>query len=490
MHSISDILNDYSNFVPIQGKPGRSCFEAIQNGTNRTVILEVLNRQEQSAEISERFLEEAKTRACADCPHVCSVLEAGERDGILFLSREKPSGSSIRELKDAGKSFSSSELFRILVVTSGALADFEQKAINTTPADIEDIYMGEGGIFLINPAIPGQRNPNATEEDMKTLGTQLSPLIPTGTPGATRLATIFKIMREGHMGIAVDWKQIGEMAQTVLDQLEENKGTSTRIVVPTPSRHSLKWGKSAIRILIGVLILSSITAGIFLNMEEKKPPLPPKHKVPAFLNRDHTTIAIPSGLPQGTIPIDAHEVTIGTYARFLDSLNNMPDSGKKKFDDPDQPREKNNHIPDDWDNMLKAAKTNTLWQGKTLSMRSPVVNVDFWDATAYANWKDHRLPTREEWMTIAGKLKLNGKGDPPCPVDRYDQDVDASGLCGFASGVREWTSSIERDISRPVDPPKRVSCGGTSSSPGLDQIHYEPSSEERSPDLGFRTIRN
>lgn len=489
MAAIADILDDYSNLTPLSGEPGLSCFEAIQTGTNRTVILEVLDRQEQTPEVAALFLEMAKIKASIDYPHVYSVLEAGERDGILFLAREKPARISLRQLKDEGKQLTSGDLLQVLSIISSTLPYFEQRGINTIPADISQIYMGESGITLANLAIPGPRRNDAEQEDMRLLGTQLSALISTGSPGATRLTTICKLMTDGHLGTPVEWSQINELVQTVLEQMGQNKGNSTKIVVARMPGKSSNWIK-----IIGISLIVCILAGIstaLLSEKKKDTPLPPvKHNAPAFLNRDHTFIPVATGLPQGKIACDAHEVTIGAYSRFLESLDNMPASGSKKFDQADQPKTKKNHLPDDWANMLSAAKTNSTWQGRPLSMRSPVVNIDFWDAAAYANWKGHRLPTREEWTAIAGKLHLNGTGDSPCPVDKYDNDVDASGLCGFSSGVKEWTSSIERDISRPVDPPKRVSCGGTSSSPGLNKIHYEPSSEERSPELGFRTIRN
>ena len=492
MNSISDILSDYNNLTPISGDTERTCFEAIQAGTGRTVILEVLKKKEPSGEQATSFLEGAKIKASVDCPHVCSILEAGEREGILFMSREKPTGKNLRQLRDEGKSFSSDDILNVLSIVSDAFIYFDQQGINTSPADIDHIYMGDHGISLANPAIPGIRKAETALADMQTLGSQLASLTPDGAPGSTRLKTICRIMNEGHMGTLVDWPQIKEMTQTVLEQLGQNKGSSTKMVVPKPSAKRFNWVKTTCG-FAGAALLAAAGIFFFLNKEAPVPPPTPRHKIPAFLNRDHTLFPVSfasTSSPASQVLCDAHEVTIGAYSRFLDSLDNMPASARNNFDEPNQPARKNGHIPNDWNNMIKAAKTNSLWQGKKISMRHPIVNVDFWDASAYARWKDHRLPTREEWMSIAGNLQLNGKVDKPCPVDQYHDDVDASGLCGFASGVKEWTSSIDRDISRPTDPPKRISCGGTSSHPGLQQSHYESSSEERSSDLGFRTIRN
>ena len=52
-----------------------------------------------------------------------------------------------------------------------------------------------------------------------------------------------------------------------------------------------------------------------------------------------------------------------------------------------QPESKQGHEPDGWAELYGAAKANGVWQGKAVSLNSPVVGVDWWDATAYAEWQ-------------------------------------------------------------------------------------------------------
>lgn len=108
------------------------------------------------------------------------------------------------------------------------------------------------------------------------------------------------------------------------------------------------------------------------------------------------------------------------------------------------------------------------WKGRKITPRSPVVNVTFWDAWAYASWKPvapgeprYRLPERGEWMALGNMLETGEKGDRTLVIDRYSNDHDLkTGVCGMASGVMEWTSSMEKDPARVKEPPGPVACGG------------------------------
>ena len=49
------------------------------------------------------------------------------------------------------------------------------------------------------------------------------------------------------------------------------------------------------------------------------------------------------------------------------------------------------HEPDDWENLLAAARQGGEWNGHRLNLDTPVVGVDWWDAVAYSAWKKGRL---------------------------------------------------------------------------------------------------
>lgn len=99
-----------------------------------------------------------------------------------------------------------------------------------------------------------------------------------------------------------------------------------------------------------------------------------------------------------SVAIDAHEVTIAEYARFLDETGYPPPTMWDIYRDPNHPD--------------RPPGT----RGVDLSDR-PVVNVTMEDAAAYARWVGKRLPTVFEWEALArgpsGKLYPWGDTLPP-----------------------------------------------------------------------------
>ncbi|MEG2585959.1 MAG: SUMF1/EgtB/PvdO family nonheme iron enzyme [Akkermansia sp.] len=498
MYSFLNKLSAYSDLALIRQIGESIYFQAIQTGTSRETILEILDPDNNSSDTVSHFLEKGRIKATIDCPHVCSVYEAKEENGILYISHEKPCGENAEQLIQQGKTLITGDFLCILETLAQTSLYFEQRGIATTPLSLENIFISGSTVSLINPAIPGERAINTSRQDLITLGKALKALISIGTPGSTRMNTICSMMSPEHTDISITWEQVNELIETVREQMGTSTGHSTKILTVDSSIRKRRQ-KRLLMIWLGIGIILIGTIISILSFDKNTAPPITRYLAPCFHQRDHTLIQVTIDTPDITtnhekgshqLFCDAHEVTIQAYARFLSSLNNMPDSGQGKFNHPDQPKTKQNHTPEDWDNMLKAASNNQTWQERPISMRHPIVNIDYWDAYAYANWKGHRLPTRKEWMAIAENLKTNGNADPAKSVDHYDNDVASNGLCGFSSGVEEWTSSKERDSLHPTEPAQQISCGGTSIQPGRTQIHYNTSPEDKKPTLGFRTVRD
>lgn len=161
-------------------------------------------------------------------------------------------------------------------------------------------------------------------------------------------------------------------------------------------------------------------------------------------------------------------MTIHQYAAFLEALRDHP-SKARAFDHPDQPSSKKGHEPENWAAYYDSARTGGLFNNRPIDLNCPMVNVDWWDAYAYASWKGRRLPTEEEWEKAArgtdgrtlpwgNDAKANGANlgldfDPKggggkqdgfnfwAPVNQIKIDVSPLGVVGTAGNVEEWTAS-------------------------------------------------
>jgi formylglycine-generating enzyme required for sulfatase activity len=122
-------------------------------------------------------------------------------------------------------------------------------------------------------------------------------------------------------------------------------------------------------------------------------------------------------------------------------------------------------------------------------MNCPVVNVDWWDAYAYANWRGGRLPSQAEWFAAAEGTTPVGSGWGP--VDLSETDRTASGVQGLAGNVTEWIGESVLNPAYPMNPKAPVSCGASYLRPQNGSLvrHWYASRDSRRPDLGIRVLR-
>jgi formylglycine-generating enzyme required for sulfatase activity len=222
-------------------------------------------------------------------------------------------------------------------------------------------------------------------------------------------------------------------------------------------------------LLVGTLALFRLFAGGTRTVENRPVEIP----AGAFVYQDGEKVELPA------FWIDEYEVSIADYKDFLDFLEANPDQAKN-FAHPDMPEGKS-HVPLDWadNNQLEPPMPGYYtravrwkqYKDAPLTVDSPVFNVDWFDAYAYAKWKGRRLPTEQEWEKAArgtdGRKFPWGNEDEPkrastghdfdpnpkkggdldgykrwSPVNEPAGDVSPYGVRGMAGNVSEWTATF------------------------------------------------
>jgi formylglycine-generating enzyme required for sulfatase activity len=215
------------------------------------------------------------------------------------------------------------------------------------------------------------------------------------------------------------------------------------------------------------------------------------------------TILIPGGshpTSDGTMTdlkafrISAHEVTIGQYAAFLETLDTLTaDKLERSFDHREQPPEKTSHLPDDWPAMFAAAKKSGIWNQRRVTLDTPVVGIDWWDAAAYAEWKKGRLPSHVEWFAALRQDLEKPESITPAdwsPITSEISDRTPPGLLGMAGSVCEWTGQLAANPANPLGARQWIIAGGSFLKPGSNALTREWTQDRslRRADLGFRLV--
>ena len=118
-----------------------------------------------------------------------------------------------------------------------------------------------------------------------------------------------------------------------------------------------------------------------------------------------------------------------------------------------------------------------------------MVGVDWWEAHAYAQWKERSLPSYENWYAAC-----SASSDPSTLQGSNFQAVDKAvqtviGLYGMAGNVSEWMRDKALDPANPFAPPRSVIAGASYMRPksGAEAREWVDDRSLRRPDLGFRT---
>ena len=457
--------------------------------SRRVLVDELLDETQRSA-----FLADVRAKASVDHPLIGSVYEAVAEPGLCFYAHELLPGMTLEERKNSSQPLAPARLAHVLRRVADANLQHETLSHATSLLGLDAVHLDEHGVIrLKNLAIAGPRTPEQSVRDIVHLGTSLPALIAAGQAGATRLLTLLGWMRGEGLETPITWTQIRDFCEQIEQQLAEPLPDAPLTQAVARSR-----GKKP---PIGLMIAGTgiaIVAIVFLamHMRPPAPAPPPRASLPDAVLIPAGNYPTPDGLEENlrAFSISANEVTIGQYAEFLDTLDVLAkDKHERTFDHENQPPDKLSHLPENWTALLAAAKSNGIWKGLSVTLDSPVVGVDWWDAAAYVEWKQARLPTQDEWFAAMKKevaVPSSLAPGPFAPVTAETADRTPNGLIGMAGSVCEWTRRPAANPANPLGERLWVIIGGSYLKPGSNALSREWVRDRslRRSDLGFRIV--
>ncbi len=470
-------------------------WEAEQISMQRPVMVEMLRTlATQDAGIVAAFLSDVKAKALVSHPGIGAVYEAVTNDDATMFARERIEGDSLVDLHEAGTKFSPAEVVKLLKQISDAILHLENEGVATVEYDLHHFIVGSNKeVRLMNLAVDGKRDERVDTRAKQLLGEYFDETLTSGLPGATRVGSLCGFMADLERPVPLTWAQISKLSEQVREQLEGSGPIESTPVPEKPyvaPRQPIKIPPAFWALLGGVGLIAALIALVVLSGGEKKPtpevseaPLRSYVEIPAgeYSIGDGNVLTI-----RESFAMNRTEVTLAQYNAFLE----FPDH--RKFEHPEQPSSKKDHLPDSWKTVWPAAVKGLQWEGRKMSTDCPVVGIDWWDAYAYAKWSQSRLPTLAEWMIAANYEGAPTEAKTWGRVDLSDGDETGAGLIGMAGGVREWTRDLEVDPASELSPKKPVSVGGSfkETGQGIGKCVWLDDRSVRSSDLGFRTVPN
>ena len=420
----------------------------------------------------------AASRARDIHPQIYAIYEESEADGRPFLAKEPVTAPCLLQLSLQETTFDSRLIAKILTATSSVLLHLHGKQLPYQPIRNSHITISrEGVIKMLNRALSSDAPMPDPLDEIAELSGIVREFCPRTEPLDPRLDALLTAMQAGETDLAT----VQSTANTVDLDLAPVKYVPQRQQAIKAAQEVKKARKNFwIYAAIGAGGLISFLIFFILYLLAEFAPTPGTD----FRKQCH----IPAGkvyagetmLEVGEFYMDEHEVTIGQYEKFLKTVKS---SDIPKLLPPGYSEPKSNFEPMDWKGIQKALKPGLgkrLYLGGVLTRDTPIFNVDYADAYAYAKWKGKRLPNEMEWQRAAAGDKnfkypwgdeaepsyantgldspairaAKGKKPPVpgsldgfgtfAPVNAHPKDRSPYGVLNMAGNVSEWVeSSVE-----------------------------------------------
>lgn len=441
---------------------------------------------------------------------VYSLYESIPLEQRIFVAVEPVTQPTLLHLESQGQKLDLLSCARLATTLGSVLSEMESSSIPARLLGAYDYTLSPKGIpRLRNPAAyPG--TPEASFfENSAHLASLLEPLV-SMEPKTTELLAI---LREPGTSAIDLLKRTREFERQLADvrevhvRKEEIEAGRQAIRARILRRWAIAGGSLAV-VTFALIWIFALHHRFFLDVN-------------ATLNGEE--IQVPAGQmvvdgKKVDIPafsLDRHEVTIGEYERFLADLPKQDLTKLLPKNRPNDRRSLEAFVPEDWKDILGRARKKERYQGQLLSRDTPIFNVDYLSAFAYAKWKGRRLPKKEEWLWAAsGKqnlpfpwgtdekkpgINLGCNADPKKVADpgylhvltaeSNPADIGPFGHFDLGGNLSEWINSLDVNKSGDASPPF---IGGNY----LDQAAVANANAVRllpadrgDPRIGFRTAR-
>lgn len=502
-HRAEDFVGRTIGVYRVEQWIGRSRWGAVyraeQTTVQRTVALRVLDPViAQLPGKVDHFLEESRANAQVVHPHIVTVYEAGESEGVIFCALEYMDGPPLTEYlrRDEPLGVDEEHLLMVIIGVGRALEFLWKQQIPHQPPLAQNILINRSGEAKLSDVVPTDLPPGASpQDDIRALGLILGEIANSLGPVRAAVGTLVERM----VGLAgrkpfASAAELVTAAETLRQELFPQ-------LPPEPPIEKIQPRRARPVVVAVVATMVLLAAGAVVVLLVRRPPHLGPPAVPRPPDFGQMAAILAGSYPYQdrtvTVPktfyIDRYETTIGEYKEFLDALA----AGAMLKPHPRAPAKKD-YRPANWDKILHAVQSGLPLNEQFLTWDTPVFGVDWYDAFAYAAWRGKRLPTEQEWEVagrtadgrlfpwgnefVPGNCHCSGEKKPRgTQVYAYPEDRSEFGVVGLAGNVSEWTAtSSTRDTA--------VIRGGwwTGGAVALTNRQDNARCEFRSANVGFR----
>jgi formylglycine-generating enzyme required for sulfatase activity len=446
-------------------------------------------------------------------PAVYSLYESVPWENRILVALEPVPHPSLLHLRLAGQKPSLLSCARLATALGSVLAEMESSAIPARRLGGYDYTLSAKGTpRLRNPAAyPGQAE-SSPFENCQVLAGIFEPIL----QGQPKSAPLLQILRNPGTSAFDLLRQTREFERQLAEvrevhvRKEELEAASKTLRARVIRRWAIGIGAVALLAYLGLFARTFFDRFLLdapATLAEAELPVPA-----GTVSLDGETVQVPAFF------LDRHEVTIGDYENFLAAIEDDP-QWIRFVPEPHRTQKKSTADlePRDWAEILRRARKQEPYQAQKITRDTPVFNVDFPSAAAYAAWKKRRLPTMEEWLRTAFgdqplrfpwgeeadqapanlgiRRDLPTRSDPgdsffnAAPGESFPGDKGPFGHFDLGGNVSEWA----------VGPFKRpVAMGGNFTDPNpipmplarrQDGNRNDPPAKTQLEMIGFRTAR-